>query len=70
LKDKAQKSKSYKFDRQIFLAIWLGSLVFNQKMDVDFIWQKIIVPENEFSEIWQIIESEDGTPELYPSEVG
>ena len=70
LKDKAQKSKSYKFDGQIFLAIWLGSLVFNQKMDVDFIWHKIIFPENEFSDIWLIIESEEGTPELYPLEVG
>jgi len=70
LKDKAQKSKSYKFDGQIFLAIWLGSLVFNQKMDVDFIRHRINIPENDFSEIWLIIQSEEGTPELYPLQVG
>jgi len=65
LKDKAQKSKSYKYDGQIFLAIWLGSLVFNQKIDVDFLKPRIIVPENDFSEIWLIIKGEEGSPELY-----
>lgn len=67
LEDKAKKSKSYIFDGRMFLAILLGSLVFNQKLDIDFIQNQIAIPENRFSEIWLIIrDKDDYSPELYP----
>jgi hypothetical protein len=67
LNDKAEKSKTYKFNGRIFLVIWLGSLVFNQKFDVDFIRHKLFIPQNRFSEIWLIIrDKDDYSPELYP----
>jgi len=67
LRDKAEKSKSYIFNGRMFLAIFLGSLVFNQKSDVDFIRNQIVIPDNKFSEIWLIIrDKDDYSPELYP----
>jgi hypothetical protein len=69
LKDKARKSKSYNYCRRMLLAIWLDSLIFTAKFDVDFIRNQIIIPDNNFSEIWLIIQSKDDTPELYPLRV-
>lgn len=70
LADKAEKAKSYAFDHQIWLVILLGSLVFNQKVDVDFIRKRIVIPENRFSKIWLIIrDRDDYSPELYPLQV-
>lgn len=41
LKDKSRKSKTYIFDGRMILALWLGSLVFNQKIDADFIHRQL-----------------------------
>lgn len=66
LDGKARKCESYRYEGRIFLVIWLGSLVFNQKYDVDFIRREIVIPKNAYSEIWLVIrEREDNSPELY-----
>lgn len=66
LAKKAEKSKKYNFGGQIFLAIWIGSLVFSQANDMNFIRRDIVIPENSFTKIWLILESrKDYSPELY-----
>jgi hypothetical protein len=66
LDDKARKSKSYQYDGRILLVIWFGSLVFNQRFDIDFVSRQIVIPENAFSEIWLVLrDKEDYSPELY-----
>jgi hypothetical protein len=66
LHKKAQKSFDYDFQGQLVLAIWLGSLIFHEKSDVDFIRQDIVTPNNAFSNIWLIVrDRNDHSPELY-----
>jgi len=67
LSKKARKSKQYMFNGRMFLVIWLGSLAFNQKTDMDLIRPRFIIPKNQFAEIWLIItENGDDSPLLYP----
>jgi hypothetical protein len=66
LEDKSAKSWEYKFDGRLILGILMGSLVFNEKIDIDFIRNEIVVPENAFTNIWLILsDRSDNTPELY-----
>ena len=51
---KAPKSESYGYQGRLMLAIWLGSLVFNEKFDVEFIRPAIVSPPNTFADIWLI----------------
>jgi len=67
---KAKKSRKYEFKGRMFLVIWLGSIAFNQKIDMDFIRPRIIVPKSEFGEIWLVIsEKREGSPLLYPLQI-
>jgi hypothetical protein len=66
LSEKSRQLLSYDFKGQVVLAIWWGSLMYNEKFDIDFIQNNIIVPENYYSEIWLIIKDADYTPLLYP----
>jgi len=71
LSDKAMKSWEYDFDSKLILSVWLGSLVFTEKMDIDFIRNEIIIPINAFSDIWLTIRNRtDFSPELYPLQIG
>lgn len=70
LSKKAKKSKKYEFNGRIFLVIWLGSLAFNQKIHMDLIRSRFVIPKNKFSEIWLIItENGDDNPVLYPLQI-
>ena len=67
LAKKAKKSKKYEFNGRMFLVIWLGSLAFNQKVHMDLIRSRFVIPKNSFSEIWLVItENGDNNPMLYP----
>lgn len=67
---KAKKSRKYEFNGRMFLVIWLGSIAFNQKFDMDFIRPRIFVPKSDFSEIWLVIsENHEGSPLLYPLQI-
>jgi len=71
LSDKAEKSWEYHFDGKLILSIWLGSIVFTEKTDIDFIRNEINIPHNTFSDIWLIIRNRtDFSPELYPLQIG
>lgn len=71
LSDKAEKSWEDNFDGKLILLIWLGSLVFTEKMDIDFIHNEINIPYNAFSDIWLIIRNRtEFSPELYPLQTG
>ena len=66
LRKKAQKSFSYDYSGRLVLAIWLGSLIYHTKYDVDFFRHDIVIPENAYSNIWLIVRNQDdGSPELY-----
>jgi len=66
LADKAEKVEDYEFDDEVALAIWLGSLVFQDKTDVGFFRHRIAIPENSFSNIWLIVRNrDDQSNELY-----
>lgn len=65
LASKAKKSKDYKFDGRLLLAMFLGSLVFNEAIDMKYIKPYIKIPENNFSEIWVIIRNGEGTYALF-----
>ena len=66
LADKADKVEGYNFNDDVALAIWLGSLVFQDKTDVGFFRHRIAIPENSFSDIWLILRNrEDQSDELY-----
>ncbi len=66
LSDKAEKSKAYVFDSRMILVIWLGSLVFNQKTDIDRFLHKLVIPNSKFSEIWLVVrDKDDYSPDLY-----
>jgi len=63
---KAEKSKDYEFKGNLALAVWLGSLVFQDKIAVGFFRHRIYVPENLYSDIWLILRNqEDQSYELY-----
>ena len=66
LEQKTRKSKEYNFEGKMLLAILFGSLVFHEKFDIDFVRQRILIPENRFTEIWLILRDKiDNSPELY-----
>jgi len=66
LEDKAAKSWEYDFEGRLVLGIWIGSLVFNEKIDMDMIRNRLFFPENAFSNIWLIVKNrQDGSSELY-----
>jgi hypothetical protein len=64
--NKANKSYKYENIGELVLAIWVGSLVFNEKIDFDFIKNKITIPNNCYKRIWLILHnSKDNMPQLY-----
>ena len=64
---KSEKARDYDFEGRLALVVWLGSLVFNEKIDVDFFRHEISIPENPFADIWLIIrDRNDQSDELYP----
>jgi hypothetical protein len=66
LDSKAKKSKTYELSSPIILVIYLGSLVFTEKFDIDRIRNRIIISENVFSNIWLLTRNQDDySPELY-----
>ena len=52
---KAKRSFEYEFDDKLILVIYLGSIVFNEQIDLEFMQPSIIIPPNNFAEIWVII---------------
>jgi hypothetical protein len=65
LSKKAKKSFKYTpADKQI-LAIYMGSMVFQESIDLEFMRPEIIIPENKFSEIWILIKSYESKFKLY-----
>lgn len=70
LEDKSNKSWNYIFDGKLILAVWIGSLVYQQKSDFDFIRNKISIPNNAFIDIWLILRDDnDSSPILYPLQI-
>jgi len=64
--DKSKKVENYEFEDKVSLAIWLGSLVFQDKTDVNFFRYSIVIPENSFSDIWLIVRDRgDNSNQLY-----
>ncbi len=64
--DKVKKVEDYKFEDRVSLAIWLGSLVFQDETDVNFFRHSIVIPENLFSDIWLIVRDRgDNSDQLY-----
>lgn len=64
LEKKAVLSYDYDFDGRLLLAIWAGSMVYNQQFDFEFIFDQIKVPSSRFDQIWLILEDEKGEPTL------
>ena len=64
LEDKALKSYKYEFEDRMLLAIWVGSMIFNQPIDIEFILDQIKVPSSRFDQIWLILEDEKGETTL------
>ena len=66
LDDKAIKSWDYKFDGRLILGVFIGSLIYNEKRDIDFMLNKIVIPKSRFTDIWLILENQiDNSPEFY-----
>jgi hypothetical protein len=66
IEKKVISAENYQFKQYLVLAIWIGSLVFNERRDMDFIKQELIIPKNVFRDIWLIIQNfNDHSPELY-----
>jgi hypothetical protein len=65
ISEKAQKSFSYNIQGNLLLAIYLGSIVFNEAIDMKFMNPHIIIPENNFDEIWVIIRAGQSRYDLY-----
>lgn len=64
--DKAEKVEDYGFDDEVALAIWLGSLVFQDMTDIGFFQHKIVILKNSYSDIWLIVRNrKDQSDELY-----
>ena len=64
---KACSSYKSEYNGELVLAIWNGSLMLNERFDIDFIRPKIVIPVSKFSKIWLIIKNRaDNKPELYP----
>ena len=65
--DKVEKVEDYEFEDKVALAVFLGSLVFQDKTDVGFFRHMIVIPENSYSDIWLIVRNRtDQSDELYP----
>jgi hypothetical protein len=64
LEDKALKSYKYEFEDRMLLAIWVGTMIFNQSNDFEFILDQIKVPSSRFDQIWLILEDEKGETTL------
>jgi hypothetical protein len=64
LEDKALKSYKYEFEDRMLLAIWVGSMIFNQPIDFEFVLDQIKVPSSRFDQIWLILEDEKGETTL------
>ena len=60
LAEKAEKSRGYQYCGRMFLAIYVGSLVFNETNDFDYVHSRIAIPENRFSEIWLMLRDSTG----------
>jgi len=70
LKSKAEKSFTYDVSKPLNLAVLIGSLVFNEALDIDFIRPSIFIPRNAYQFIWLIVRSsEDYSPELYELQI-
>jgi hypothetical protein len=64
LEKKAALSSKYEFDGRLLLAIWAGSMIYNQPIDFEFILDKIKVPSSNFDQIWLLLEDKKGKPTL------
>lgn len=60
LAKKADKANDYQYTGRILLAIYVGSLVYNETKDFDHIHTLITIPENRFSEIWLMLRDNTG----------
>ena len=70
LQSKAIKSFTYDVSDPLHLAVLIGSLVFNQAIDIDFIRPGIVIPDNAYRFIWLIVKSRDDyMPELYELQI-
>jgi hypothetical protein len=63
---KIKRAENYQFNGYLVLVIWNGSLVFNERFDMEFIKSGFVVPNNKFRDIWLIIKNhKDSSPELF-----
>lgn len=60
LAEKAGKAKDYQYTGKMLLAIYIGSLVYNEIQDFRYIDSRIRMPENRFFEIWLILRDNTG----------
>jgi len=64
LEKKAALSNEYEFEGRLLLAIWTGSMAFNQPFDFKFIFDQIEVPSSRFDQIWLILKDQKGETTL------
>lgn len=64
LEKKAALSYEYEFEGRLLLAVWAGSMVFNQPFDFKFIFDQIEIPSSRFDQIWLILEDQKGESTL------
>jgi hypothetical protein len=66
IRKKIKSAENYQFNGYLVLVIWNGSLVFNERFDMEFIKSGFVVPNNLFRDIWLIINNHnDRSPELF-----
>lgn len=66
LASKAQKSREYDFDGRLLLVLFLGSLVFNEAIDMKYMRPYLNIPDNGYSEIWVIVRDRNDSYDLFP----
>jgi len=59
--DKSQTANAYDRVGPLLLAIWIGSFVFNQKRDMNFLAPRLTIPKNPYSLIALVVTDDTGT---------